>query len=456
MHDSKTTNPGIPLPRWFSNWLLAHGDRRSQIYTYICFASAPVLGSVVSVAVIVGGVGGILEILKGLMPLSRDRFLLYATTPIYLYCASYLVALVANPMPDWRAAAPVVPLLLFPFLYSSWCLSRKETIARSVITASMIACYGALVLAVVQFHGYGLRAEGGAGNPIVFAAVTCMAATVALGGAFMRNGMVAVLLFGAYCAGSIAVLYSGSRATWLALFLSTAAVLWIFRERRHALSSALAVSCTALAIGALTFAGTQIVPSRVEALVTDWRLMSEHGNYDTSLGRRAELWRIGLAAVKESPLLGHGPQATRPLIRDGLRQIGLDAGYSHLHNGFLTAWVEAGIIGMLSLMAVFGVAAYLAVRTLATTSAADARLGAILLVALVTTYVVNGLVGIILGHDILDTVLIAFLAVGIYLASGTSMLRETSEQIERPAGSSALPPDHAGKSRNRLSLPDSL
>src|SRR5690606_11670771 len=109
--------------------------------------------------------------------------------------ASYLVALVANPMPDWHAAAPVVPLLLFPFLYSSWCLSRKETIARSVVTASMIACYGALVLAAIQFHGYGIRAEGGAGNPIVFAAVTCIAATIVLAGAFMREGMAAALLF---------------------------------------------------------------------------------------------------------------------------------------------------------------------------------------------------------------------------------------------------------------------
>jgi O-antigen ligase len=48
-----------------------------------------------------------------------------------------------------------------------------------------------------------------------------------------------------------------------------------------------------------------------------------------------------------------------------------------------------------------------------------------MLVALVTTYVVNGQAGILVGHDILDAMLMAFLAVGIYLASGTSMLRET-------------------------------
>lgn len=439
MRDPIKDDKGIPLPRWFSNWLLAHGDRRSQIYTYLCFAGAPVLGSLVSVAVIVGGVGGILEILKGLMPVSRDRFLLYVTIPIYLYCASYLVALVANPMPSWEAVVPVIPLLLFPFLYSSWCLSKKETIAHSVITASMIACYGALALAIIQFHLYGMRAEGGAGNAVVFATVTSIAAVIALAGAFMRKRRAALLLFGAYCAGSIAILYSGSRSTWLALFLATAAVLWLHRKRRHAFGSAIAVCFATLAVGAVTFAGTQVIPSRVEALVDDWQEMSEHENYDTSLGQRAELWRIGLSAVQESPILGHGPQATRALIRDGFEKIGLDVGHSHFHNGFLNAWVEAGIVGMLSLLALFVVAACIAVKTLATTAFVDARLGAVVLIALVTTYVVDGLVGILVGHDIMDTMLTAYLAVGIYLAGGTSMLREEAAEAEHTPELSSVP-----------------
>lgn len=423
MHNTRTYNKGIPFPGWFSDWLFAHGNRRSEIYTYICFASAPILGSVVTVAVIVGGVGGLLEILKGLMPLSRDRFLLYATVPIYLYCASYLVAVVANPMPNWDVVVAVLPFLLFPFLYSSWCLSKKETIARSVATASMIACYGALALAIVQFHLYGMRAEGAAGNAIVFATVTSMAAALALAGALIRRGMAAAPFFGAYCAGSIATLYSGSRMTWVALFLSTAAVLWIYRERRFAWSSALAVSCAAVAVGVVTFAGAQIIPPRIEALVRDWQQLSKHGNYDTSLGRRAELWQIGLSAVRESPIIGHGPQSTKPLIHNGFEKLGMDINYSHLHNGFLNAWVEAGIVGVLSLTAIFVVAAWLAIRTLAMTTDADARFGAVMLIVLVTTYVLNGLVGILIGHDLLDAVLMAFLAVGIYLTAGTSMLQ---------------------------------
>jgi O-antigen ligase len=327
----------------------------------------------------------------------------------------------------------VLTFLLFPFLYSSWCLSRKETVARSAVNGSMIACYGALVFAIVQFHIYGIRAEGGAGNAIVFATMTCMAASIALAGAFTRQGMAAVPLFGAYCAGSIAILYSGSRMTWLALFLSTAAVLWVYRERRHAWSSALAMSCAALAVAVVTFAGAQIIPSRIEALVRDWRQMSEHGDYDTSLGRRAELWQIGLSAIRENPIIGHGPQSTRGLIHEGFKKIGLDdVYYSHFHNGFLNAWVEAGILGALSLAAIFVVAAFLAMGTLAATTDANARLGAIILIALVANYVVNGLAGILVGHDILDAMLTVFLTVGSYLAAGTSMLPKQAGDPERP------------------------
>ena len=61
-----------------------------------------------------------------------------------------------------------------------------------------------------------------------------------------------------------------------------------------------------------------------------------------------------------------------------------------------------------------------------------------MLIGLVTTYVVDGLFGILVGHDILDTVLLAFLAVGIYLAGGTSMLRqEVTETQSSPEASGA-------------------
>jgi len=412
------------------DWVRVHNDRRTEIFTCVCFLAAPVAGSVASIVVNVGSVGGVLEIGRRVIGFSRDRFMLYLAVPIYLYCFSYLFSLVANPAPQWRHVLPILPLLLFPFLYSSWCLSNKTTVARSAVAGSMIACYGALALAIVQFHFLGIRAEGGAGNAIVFAMMTCMAASIALAGAFTKEGMAAVPLFAAYCAGSIAILYSGSRMTWVALFIATGVILWIYRRRRHAFSSALAVSCAGLAVAAVTFAGTQVIPSRVSALVQDWQQLGSGEIPHTSLGRRTELWTIGLDAVQARPFAGTGAQSTKPLIRAGFDRIGSYASHSHFHNGFLNAWVEAGLLGMLSLAAIFVVAGTLAIRTLFARPppSSEARLGAVILIAVVVTYVVNGLTGILVGHDILDAMLMALLVVGSYLAGGTSLLKDTSSR----------------------------
>lgn len=402
--------------------LLAHDDRRSEIFTYVCFAAAPIAGSAVSFAVNIGAAGGVVEVLRRIVPVSRDRIMVTLAVPIYLYCTSYMLALVANPAPAWRYVLPIATFILFPFLYSSWRLSRKSTVARSVVNASMIACYGALAIAFLQFHFYGVRAEGGAGNAIVFATVTCLAACTALAGAFSRRGTMSLALFGAYCAGSIAILYSGSRITWLALFLSTVVILWIHRRRRHAKASAIAATCAAIAVGFIALVGVQTVPGRIDALLRDWHEMREQGNYDTSVGRRVALWDIGLAAVRDEPILGHGPQSTKALISDGFQEMGLDVSFSHFHNGFLNAWVEAGVFGMVSLAAMFLVAGYFGVRSLARDTTGDEALGATMLISTSATYVVGGTTGIMVGHDILDAMLVTYLAVGAYLVAGTSLL----------------------------------
>ncbi len=58
------------------------------------------------------------------------------------------------------------------------------------------------------------------------------------------------------------------------------------------------------------------------------------------------------------------PRRRKLFIRNSFEKLGIDVNYSHFHNGFLNAWVEAGIVGMLALTAVFVVAAWLCGRRL--------------------------------------------------------------------------------------------
>jgi O-antigen ligase len=46
------------------------------------------------------------------------------------------------------------------------------------------------------------------------------------------------------------------------------------------------------------------------------------------------------------------------------------------------------------------------------------RFGATMIIVTVITYLIGGLTGILVGHDILDSTLMVFLVSGTYLASG--------------------------------------
>ena len=393
----------------------------TKYFTLACFSTPPVLGSLFSFILSGGSLEGLYQVCRGATRLSRDRAMIQLTVAIYLYCTAYLASLFLNPMPagSLHYFWPVLTFILFPFLYSRWSEGGRQTVARSVVLASMAGCFGAFALAAFQYHYLGIRAEGGAGNAIIFATVTCLAASVCLAGIFVLEKAFSAWLVAAFAAGTMAILYSGSRIIWLVLAINVIAILIVHRDRWWLRASFWMTACVALTIAGTVAVGTEVMPVRINALAHDWQQLSQQGQYDSSLGRRIALWKAAVEIAEEKMLLGHGPQATKQLIRDHFPGTnGLELFYSHFHNGFITAWVEVGLLGMFALAAIFVVAARIAVRTLAATDDPVGRLGASMLLVLVTTYVIGGLTGIIVGHDILDTVLMSFLVVGAFLSSG--------------------------------------
>ena len=403
-------------------------------FTFACFA-LPVAGAVSSFNVNGGALVGLVAVCTGFIAISRDREMVLLGAAIYAYSLFYLASFAANPVTSQslRYLPEILTFLMFPFLYSGWSISNKATIARCVVMASMVACYAALCVAAVQFHMFGMRAQGGAGNPIVFANVTCVAASLSLAGVFSQERKWAWPLVGAFAAGACAMLYSGSRIGWVALVAATTCVLYINRKTIRTRISPRIVAAAAIAIASVVIVGFETISIRAAALLEDWGQLSQHGNYNTSLGHRAGLWEVGFDLAREAPLLGHGPQSTRGLITEGLRDYGIKKRFTHFHNGFLTAMVETGIFGALSLAAIFLIAAQNARRTLKANRNPAETLGAVLLVVVVVTYLVMGTTGILVGHDILDSMLVACLAAGTFLSAGTpgaGQARPAAQQAE--------------------------
>ncbi|RWC62569.1 O-antigen ligase [Mesorhizobium sp.] len=396
----------------------------SQVNIYfsiLCFFFPPVLGSVVSFVFNGGGLWSALLIALKKRRFNADRPMIWLTVAIYAYCAANLLASIVNNSfaRDAPHLIPLVTFLFFPVSYSTWSITRKTTLARTIVLSSMAACFVAVLLAICQQYWLGIRAEGGAGNAIVFATVVCLAVVVCVAGALSGIEQARNPLFYATLAGTIAIIYSGSRIVWLALLIAGVAVMLINRHRlkgRNAVRLLLLLAAVGVVIATSSF---QAISGRVDFLRSDWGALGVGGNYDTSVGIRVALWQIGLKAFHDMPVFGHGMGATQLLIKQGfLDQFAMNAGFNHFHNGFLTALVQAGILGAVTLAAIFAVAAGNAARVLRNSDDPLERFGATVIVIVVITYLTAGMTGILIGHDILDSVLMVFLVCGTYLASG--------------------------------------
>jgi O-antigen ligase len=396
-------------------------SRINIYFSILCFFSPPVLGSAVSFVFNGGGLWSVLLVAAKRRRFNIDRPMVAMTVAIYAYCGAVILSTLVNNSiaRDASHLVALITFLFFPFSYSTWSISQKATLARIVVLASMVACFGALILAVVQFHWLGVRAEGGAGNPIVFATVTCLSALMCLAGALSGIEKRRSLLISAALAGAVAILYSGSRIIWLAMLISGIAILLINWRKLNGKGS-VRLLLTSAAIGiVIVGGGFHIISERADFLFSDWDALTTKGDHTTALGLRVAMWQIGLNAFRDMPLFGHGIAASRALMQQGFHdQFGMTRDFSHFHNGFLTALVEAGILGAVTLAAIFVVAARNAARVLRGSADPIERFGATMIVVTVITYLTAGLTGILVGHDILDSVLMVFLVSGTYLASG--------------------------------------
>lgn len=418
-------------------------SRINIYFSTLCFFFPPVLGSVVSFVFNGGGLWSVLLIAFKKRRFNTDRGMMALTIAIYAYCAANLVASIVNNalVQDAPRLIPLVTFLFFPVSYSTWSISRKATLVRIIILSSLAACFVALLLAVAQQYWVGMRAKGGAGNAIVFAEVLCLAVMVCVAGALSGIERHRIALVCAALGGTIAIIYSETRIVWLALLVAAIAVLLINQRRlrgRNAVRLLLLLVAVGVVVGAVGF---QTISGRIDFLRADWDALGVQGHYDTSLGFRVALWEIGLKAFRESPLFGHGVGATQFLIRQGFRdQFGMDAGFNHFHNGFLTALVQAGLLGAVTLAAIFVVAATNAALVLRNSTDPIERFGATMIVIVVITYLTSGMTGILVGHDILDSVLMVFLVSGTYLACGRQAPL-AQDQAFPPVTEEVLPPE---------------
>jgi len=149
--------------------------------------------------------------------------------------------------------------------------------------------------------------------------------------------------------GIFAIVLSGNRGSWIsALILSTLYILIIYKYYLHNNTKYRLIVFGLLATILILASNTQTFNNQMLNTKVAMERWSAGNIQKSSIGERLNMWTSGLKAAQESPLIGHG---YRNANKAAQKYTDKDIGYTHLHNEYITNLVSAGIVGLLSLLA---------------------------------------------------------------------------------------------------------
>jgi putative inorganic carbon (hco3(-)) transporter len=139
-------------------------------------------------------------------------------------------------------------------------------------------------------------------------------------------------LVGAWLLGAIGILLSLSRGAWLGLAAAAAIYILVSANRKYLIG------------GVIAAAGIIIVIAAAPNL--RYRLLLPFYGEKSSVAR-ISLWHTGARMIKDSPVTGKGING----FSENWDQYNRDPGLEHYnfpHNLFLSFWIDAGVLGLLS------------------------------------------------------------------------------------------------------------
>ncbi|MBY5392253.1 O-antigen ligase family protein [Rhizobium leguminosarum] len=246
------------------------------------------------------------------------------------------------------------------------------------------------------------RAEAGTSNAALLGVIGVLFGGIALLNVQSPRSVEQRIAILGYAAGLGCVLLSGTRSAWLVIPVHIVIFLWYFRKHSFHLSlRSLAITSSLLLAGLITLGSGQIL-HRIQALQENLTSLERTDGEITSLSARFALYKGALSAISKDPLTGYGPQnrmaSVLAELPDNIRP---KLPYSHVHNGFLTAGIDAGVFGIaaLSLMLLTPV-----IGAWRKEAGPGRDLAIALALLLVSSYVITGSFGIMFNQKALDPI----------------------------------------------------
>lgn len=425
----KSTDATVPPESFPKSKKLNPRDRNTLVFMFAILATAPTLGSwslTVGLAVAFGWV--LLAFLFGRCALRLDRATIMAAGATGLYAMVKVAFTVAHS--GWDGVHLLYGFVLF--LAPVFLISSLRNLERSsILNVAIYGCGSSILLALpvvaYQVFWIGVRAEAGSGNPGVFAVLALIMGSI--GGINIVASARSRFSFGyiSWLSMVLCVLFSGMRGIWIAIPVVTAVILWAGAQRLSgvAIRRILLAAAASVAIGA-GLTGSMIW-DRSAQLSADITQIMEKGDYDSSTGRRLLMYEAAWSAILEAPWSGYGIYERMNAVKAHVPADRRDlVAYSHPHNGFLAALLDAGITGLVALCLLLA-----APVVIAATADRDEiwRIRMAVALILTTGYVASGMTNILFEHDLMDSafiVLLVLIAASVPTVDGLGAQRHLS------------------------------
>ncbi|MBY5370057.1 O-antigen ligase family protein (plasmid) [Rhizobium sp. WSM1274] len=296
---------------------------------------------------------------------------------------------------------------LLPF-FSIWLIlprmrqSPDGSLVPLFILGAGIGMIVTFVFSLLQIMFLMERAEAGTSNAALLGVIGILFGGIALLNVQSPRSVEQRIAILGYAAGLGCVLLSGTRSAWLVIPVHIVIFLWYFRKHSFHLSlRSLAITSSLLLAGLIALGSGQIL-HRIQALQENLTTLERTDGEITSLSARFALYKGALSAISKDPLTGYGPQnrmaSVLAELPDNIRP---KLPYSHVHNGFLTAGIDAGVFGIAALSLMLLTPLIGAWRK----EAGPGRdLAIALALLLVSSYVITGSFGIMFNQKALDPI----------------------------------------------------
>ncbi|MFM0328321.1 O-antigen ligase family protein [Paraburkholderia strydomiana] len=373
--------PALFLLTYPSATLLMHGAG----------SALSIAAAIISLGLLVAPAGW-----TGLRPLRWDRFDTLFCVSTACPVAAVLIgciwhgALVTNTLDSPSRFFLAAPLFLV-FRRSS-----PRTLAWTDLSFALAALVSLGILVIVpRDWGFG-RLSSSFLNPIHFGdiALAMGALSVLSLNWWRKDGLpVRIVKVAGLLAGLAASMLTGSRGGWVAIPIVTIIVLYV-RSRAKSRKWKVLFPLTIAVLIAGVYGFSPTVRDRIGDVSSDF-VMYTHGNKDTPLGIRLQLYEASIHIVKSHPLLGLGGDGFRNSMQSfansGLiTPAAAQLGRGEVHNQLFAYMTDYGIVGGLAVLAIYVVPGGIFWRRLSAPSE-PARRAALMGLTFIVCFLIFGL-----------------------------------------------------------------